>query len=64
MSGFGDYAPSTHDLSYAPWNKEDPKFEYGQCPNCESFDTFEARTIIKGKKCTRFICRQCFKKFE
>ena len=52
--------------SSAPWNEPNPTFDYGQCPRCESRDTFEAKTKLKGKyvKVVRFVCRNCWKKFE
>ncbi len=49
----------------APWNKEEPELDYGQCPRCRSSDTFRAITFEKrNKKVVKFVCRNCFKKFD
>lgn len=50
----------------APWNLPEPEYKEGQCPDCESFNTFEAKTYIKKKqkKMMRHVCRECWGKFE
>ena len=61
----GGYPLGTKNLSYAPWNLPDPVPDYGQCPNCWSKKTFEARTWVKGKGWrTRCICKNCWNKFQ
>ena len=61
----GGFPLGTRYDPMAPWNKKDSELDYGQCPRCRNLDTFRATTFEKGRgRVVKFVCRDCFKKFD
>ena len=55
----------TKYLSWAPWNMDDKIIhEKGECPYCGKFESFYAWTKIKSKWEQKWICKNCWAKYD